>query len=207
MTKYLVPSAGTYNCRPIAQTNRLSVHRLWRCNRPRDRVRRLLAVVKGQGWEGRVEEPPAARNRGYFRGRRLHLGRQVVSLRDLPLRIPSRDHCARAQRACAHEGAEGSSTVPDAGEAERQEQDWAMSSHTLHVVQAFEDRDGGIVPVEPKACPAAGSARALAARLASTASASSPGHERAILNSATEVRRSSWFGPASSPMNTRQAAA
>jgi D-alanyl-D-alanine carboxypeptidase-like protein len=26
MTKYLVPSAGTYNCRPIAQTNRLSVH-------------------------------------------------------------------------------------------------------------------------------------------------------------------------------------
>jgi hypothetical protein len=26
MTKYLVPSAGTYNCRPIANTNRLSVH-------------------------------------------------------------------------------------------------------------------------------------------------------------------------------------
>jgi hypothetical protein len=26
MTRYLVPSAGTYNCRPIAQTNRLSVH-------------------------------------------------------------------------------------------------------------------------------------------------------------------------------------
>jgi D-alanyl-D-alanine carboxypeptidase len=26
MTRYLVPSAGTYNCRPIANTNRLSVH-------------------------------------------------------------------------------------------------------------------------------------------------------------------------------------
>ena len=26
MTQYLVPSAGTYNCRPIANTTRLSVH-------------------------------------------------------------------------------------------------------------------------------------------------------------------------------------
>ena len=26
MTRYLVPSAGTYNCRPIAETHRLSVH-------------------------------------------------------------------------------------------------------------------------------------------------------------------------------------
>jgi hypothetical protein len=26
-----------------------------------------------------------------------------------------------------------------------------MPSHTLHVVQAFEEREGGIVPVEPKA--------------------------------------------------------
>jgi hypothetical protein len=26
MTKYLIPSAGTYNCRPIAGTRRLSVH-------------------------------------------------------------------------------------------------------------------------------------------------------------------------------------
>src|ERR1700730_12647846 len=43
-----------------------------------------------------------------------------------------------------------------------------MPSHTLHVVQAFEERDGGIVPVEPKACPSAASARALAARLAQT---------------------------------------
>jgi hypothetical protein len=43
-----------------------------------------------------------------------------------------------------------------------------MPSHTLHVVQAFEERDGGIVPVEPKACPSAASARALAARFAQT---------------------------------------
>jgi hypothetical protein len=43
-----------------------------------------------------------------------------------------------------------------------------MASHTLRVVQAFEERDGGIVPVEPEACPCAGCARALAARLAQT---------------------------------------
>jgi hypothetical protein len=43
-----------------------------------------------------------------------------------------------------------------------------MPSHTLHVVQAFEEREGGIMPVEPKACPSAASARALASRLAQT---------------------------------------
>jgi hypothetical protein len=43
-----------------------------------------------------------------------------------------------------------------------------MPSHTLHIVQAFEEREGSIVPIEPKACPSAGSARALAARLAET---------------------------------------
>ena len=31
-----------------------------------------------------------------------------------------------------------------------------MPPHTLHVVQAFEQRDGGIVPLEPKACPLRG---------------------------------------------------
>jgi hypothetical protein len=34
--------------------------------------------------------------------------------------------------------------------------------------RCFQQRDGVIVPVEPKACPSAGSARALAARLAQT---------------------------------------
>jgi hypothetical protein len=43
-----------------------------------------------------------------------------------------------------------------------------MPPHTLHVVQAFEQQDGGIVPVEPKACPSAASARAFAARCAQT---------------------------------------
>ena len=41
-----------------------------------------------------------------------------------------------------------------------------MPPHTLHVVQAFEQRDGGIVPLEPKACPSAASARGLANQLA-----------------------------------------
>lgn len=35
-------------------------------------------------------------------------------------------------------------------------------------LQAVEERNGGVVPVEPKACLAVGSARALAARLAPT---------------------------------------
>jgi hypothetical protein len=42
-----------------------------------------------------------------------------------------------------------------------------MHSHT-YVVQAFEECEGGIVPLEPKACPSAASARAIAARLAQT---------------------------------------
>jgi hypothetical protein len=41
-------------------------------------------------------------------------------------------------------------------------------AYPTHVVQAFEQRDGGIVPVEPRACPSAGSACALAVRLAQT---------------------------------------
>src|SRR3977135_407649 len=41
-----------------------------------------------------------------------------------------------------------------------------MPSHFLHVVQAFEEREGAIVPLQPEVCPSAGSARALAARLA-----------------------------------------
>jgi hypothetical protein len=38
-----------------------------------------------------------------------------------------------------------------------------MPSRARQVVQAFEERDGGIVPGEPKAFPSAASARALAA--------------------------------------------
>jgi hypothetical protein len=43
-----------------------------------------------------------------------------------------------------------------------------MASHTLHVVQAFEDRDGALVAIEPQACPSAASALALAATYAGT---------------------------------------
>jgi hypothetical protein len=42
-----------------------------------------------------------------------------------------------------------------------------MPSVTIHVVQAFEQREDGIAAAEPKACPSAASARTLAARLAS----------------------------------------
>ena len=43
-----------------------------------------------------------------------------------------------------------------------------MASVTIHVVQAFAQQDDGIVATEPKACPSAAAARALAARLAQT---------------------------------------
>jgi hypothetical protein len=44
-----------------------------------------------------------------------------------------------------------------------------MAPPTPYIVQAFEERGGGIVvPVQPKVCPSAGSARALGARLAPT---------------------------------------
>jgi hypothetical protein len=43
-----------------------------------------------------------------------------------------------------------------------------MSSHTLYVVEAFEEREGGVVPTEPKVCPSEASARELAGRLALT---------------------------------------
>ena len=43
-----------------------------------------------------------------------------------------------------------------------------MASVTIHVVQAFEQRGDGVMAAEPKSCPSAGAARALAARLALT---------------------------------------
>jgi hypothetical protein len=43
-----------------------------------------------------------------------------------------------------------------------------MTSVTIHVVQAFQQEEDGIVAAEPKSCPSAGAARSLAARLAQT---------------------------------------
>jgi hypothetical protein len=43
-----------------------------------------------------------------------------------------------------------------------------MTAHTLHVVQAFEQREEGVTPVEPKACQSAGAARSMATQLART---------------------------------------
>jgi hypothetical protein len=70
-----------------------------------------------------------------------------------------------------------------------------MPSHTFHVVQAFAEREGGIVPVEPKACPAAGSARALAARLA-------PTHASVIAWSRTGDRELGDWGPPAALVRT-----
>jgi hypothetical protein len=68
-----------------------------------------------------------------------------------------------------------------------------MPPHTLHVVQAFEQRDGGIVPLEPKACPSAASARGLANRLAGTHAGVIAWSRTGDLISATGVRQRSWF--------------
>jgi hypothetical protein len=70
-----------------------------------------------------------------------------------------------------------------------------MGSHTLHVVQAFEERDGGIVPVQPKVCPSAGSARALAVRLA-------PTHAGVIAWSRTGDPDLGEWGPPEVPVRT-----
>lgn len=43
-----------------------------------------------------------------------------------------------------------------------------MPSVTIHVVQAFQQQEDGVIATEPKQCPSAGSARALVARLAPT---------------------------------------
>ena len=81
MTKYLVPSAGTYNCRKIAGTDRRSMHAYaaaidintkftdyWLWSKP---VERTLSLP----------EPHPLRDRRSLRAPRLHLGRQVVPLR------------------------------------------------------------------------------------------------------------------------------
>jgi hypothetical protein len=59
-----------------------------------------------------------------------------------------------------------------------------MAPLTLHIVQAFEERDGGIVPVQPKVCPSVGSARALAARLAHRSISQQPRSQLADLSPA-----------------------
>ena len=56
-----------------------------------------------------------------------------------------------------------------------------MPSHTLYVVEAFEERDGGVVPAEPRACPSEAAARALADWLALTHAGVSLGRGRVIL--------------------------
>src|SRR5205823_1823738 len=81
-----------------------------------------------------------------------------------------------------------------------------MASHTIHVVQAFEERDGGIVPVERRpARPRAPPHRwPHGSRL--LPSASLPGYARAIAILATGVRRKFWSEAASSPMNMKPVA-
>ena len=57
-----------------------------------------------------------------------------------------------------------------------------MPAHTFHVVQAFEDRDGGIVPVGTESLPI----RRLRPRVGCPAAP--PGQEQMIANSATRIR-------------------
>ncbi len=84
--KYLVPSAGTYNCRPIAGTSRKSMHSYGVAI---DLNTKYSAYWQWDGAKGMVEPDPA-RDRRHFREARLHLGRALVSLRHHAFRIPAR---------------------------------------------------------------------------------------------------------------------
>jgi len=61
MSRYLVPSAGTYNCRPIANTNRLSVHAFGAAIDINDKLSDYWEWSKGKdgklAWKNRI---PAA---------------------------------------------------------------------------------------------------------------------------------------------------
>src|SRR5215470_11345465 len=111
MTKYLVPSSGIYNCRrvgvhrhPLGPGDRADVGaRLRGGDRSQRVVRRLLAVVEGQVGRrqvrrDRLEKPFPGRHRRGVRTPRLHLGRQVVSLRHVPFRISAGNHRAGEAR-------------------------------------------------------------------------------------------------------------
>jgi hypothetical protein len=70
-----------------------------------------------------------------------------------------------------------------------------MPSHTFHVVQAFEDRDGGIVPVGTESLPICRLRPCVGCpACAEPTSVSSPGHELAILNSATGIPPGAEYG-------------
>ena len=87
---YLMPAAGTYNCRPIAGTDRGSAHGwgiaidialpkadYWRWTKP------------GAGRRARLAQSHSHGDRGDLRGARLHLGRALVALRHHALRVPA----------------------------------------------------------------------------------------------------------------------
>ena len=91
--QFLFPSAGTYVCRPIAGTTRVQCARPWHCHRHRHQARTLLALVRGQGRRrDSLSQLNTVRDRRDIRAARLHLGRQVVSLRYHALRVPPRTH-------------------------------------------------------------------------------------------------------------------
>ena len=98
LTKYLVPSAGTYNCRPIANTNRLSVHAFGAALDINTQFSDYWEWSKGPAGDAEMAEPHPGRDRRDLRAPRLHLGRQVVSLRHHALRVSAGAHRARQAR-------------------------------------------------------------------------------------------------------------
>ncbi len=68
---------------------------LRRRHRRQRQVQRLLGVVEGPERKDRLEEPHPRRHRRDLRAPRLHLGREVVSLRQHAFRVPPGDHRAR----------------------------------------------------------------------------------------------------------------
>ena len=95
-TKFLVPSAGTYNCRAIADDRPHVDARLCGGDRHQHQADDVLAM--GEAGRRRalplVEQDPAGDHRR-LREARLHLGRPLVSLRHHAFRIPAGAVAAR----------------------------------------------------------------------------------------------------------------
>ena len=89
---FLFPSAGTYVCRVIAGTDRVSAHGHGIAIDIATKQSDYWRWAKGKG-DGRhcLPQPHPHGDREHIREARLHLGRQVVPLRHHALRIPAGD--------------------------------------------------------------------------------------------------------------------
>jgi hypothetical protein len=85
--KFLLPAAGTYNCRTVAGSHAISMHAYGAAidiNTKHADYWRWSAERSAPRWR----KPDSGRDRAHLRASRLHLGRRLVSLRYDAFRIP-----------------------------------------------------------------------------------------------------------------------